>query len=79
MNTEMVRLNVIIPKGLFIALNKHAGPREKNRFIANAIRKQIEMDQKEALDKLLKEGYRDARQESLDITNEFAITNLEGW
>ena len=79
MNTEMVRLNVIIPKGLFIALNKHAGPRKKNRFIANAIRNQIEMDQKEALDKLLKEGYRNARQESLDITNEFAITDLEGW
>ncbi len=79
MNTEMVRLNVTIPKGLFIALNEHAGPRKKSRFIAHAIRKQIEQDQKKALDKTLEEGYRNARQESLAITNEFANVDLEGW
>ena len=79
MNTETVRLNVTIPKDLFIVLNEHAGPRKKSQFIANAIRKQIKQKQKEAMDKALEEGYRNAGQESLAITNEFANADLEGW
>ena len=79
MNTEMVRLNVTIPKNLFIALNEHVGPRKKSQFIAHAIRKQIKQNQKEAMDKILEEGYHNANQESLAITNEFANADLEGW
>ncbi len=79
MNTEMVRLNVTIPKNLFIALNEHVGPRKKSQFIAHAIRKQIKQNQKETLDKALEEGYRKTRQESLAIANEFANVDLEGW
>jgi len=79
MNTEMVRLNVTIPKDLFIALNEHVGPRKKSRFIAHAIQKQIKQIQKQALDKALEEGYRKTRQESLAIADEFANADLEGW
>jgi len=79
MNTETVRLNVTIPKDLFIVLNEHVGPRKKSQFIANAIRKQIKQNQKEAMDKALEEGYHNANQESLTITNEFANADLEGW
>ena len=79
MNTGNVRLNVTIPKDLFIALSEHTGPRKKSVFIAHAIRKQIEQDQKQALDKALEEGYRNANQESLDIANEFASADVEGW
>lgn len=79
MNAETVRLNVTIPKDLFIALSEHAGPRKKSQFIAHAIRNKIEMDQKKALDKALEEGYRNAEQESLSIANEFAFADIEGW
>ncbi len=79
MNTDTVRLNVTIPKDLFIALNEHAGPRKKSQFIAHAIRKQIEQRQKEALNNALEEGYRGTKQESLSLTSEFEDVDIEGW
>lgn len=79
MNTETVRLNVTLPKDLFKALNAHAGPRKKSQYIAQAIRKQIELDQKEALGKALEEGYRSTRREGIEISNDFETTDLEGW
>ena len=79
MNTDTVRLNVTIPKDLFIMLSEHTAPRKKSQFIAHAIRKQIEMDQKQALDKSLEEGYRNAKKESLAIANEFVSADVEGW
>ncbi|MBL0715228.1 MAG: hypothetical protein JJV98_16185 [Desulfosarcina sp.] len=79
MSTETIRLNVTIPKDLFIALNEHAGPRKKSQYIAHAIRRQIEQDQKEALDKVLEDGYRNTKRESFAIANEFETADLEGW
>lgn len=79
MNTDKVRLNITIPKDLFIALSEHTGPRKKSQFIAHAIRKQIEMDQKQALEKALEEGYRNAKKESLAIANEFVFADVEDW
>ena len=79
MNTETVRLNVTLPKDLLKALNVHAGPRKKSQYIARAIRKQIELDQKEALGKALEEGYRNTRREGIEISNEFRTVDLEGW
>jgi metal-responsive CopG/Arc/MetJ family transcriptional regulator len=79
MDTDSVRLNVTIPKDLFVALSQHAGPRKKSQFIAHAIRKQIEQEQRQALDKALEEGYRNGKAESLSIANEFADADLEGW
>lgn len=79
MNTENIRLNITIPKDLFTALNQCAGPRKKSRFIAQAIRKQIELQQKQALDKALEEGYRAAARENLIISDEFEAADLEGW
>ena len=79
MNTETIRLNITIPKDLVMALNKLTGPRKRSRFIAEAIRKQIEQRQKEKMDKILEEGYRAIGRESLNITKEFEIADLEGW
>ena len=79
MDTDTVRLNVTIPKDLFIALSEHAGPRKKSQFIAHAIRKQIEQNQKQAIDKALEEGYRNTKQESVAIAKEFASADIEGW
>ena len=79
MNTETIRLNITIPKDLVMALNKLTGPRKRSRFIAEAIRKQIEQRQKEEMEKILEEGYRTMGGESPNITKEFEIADLEGW
>jgi metal-responsive CopG/Arc/MetJ family transcriptional regulator len=79
MNTETIRLNITIPKDLAHALNRFAGPRKRSQFIAEAVRLQIEKKGKEELEKILEEGYRASAQESLAITKEFEVTDLEGW
>ena len=79
MDTETVRLNVTLPKGLVEALNRVAGPRKRSRFIAEAVRQKIEQKEKEELEKVLVQGYRAAAQESLAITKEFESADLEGW
>jgi len=79
MDTDNVRLNITIPKDLLVALNQFTGPRKKSRFIAQAIRKQIEQQQKQALDKALEEGYRATSKENLAVSDEFEAADLEGW
>jgi len=79
MDTETIRLNVTLPKDLAEALDAHAGPRKKSRYIAKAIRRQLEQDRKEALDRALEEGYRNAAQEGLAISKAFEVADLEGW
>jgi len=79
MNTDNVRLNITIPKDLLISLNQYAGSRKKSQFITQAIRKQIEQQQKQALNEALKEGYRATAKENLAISDEFEAADLEGW
>lgn len=79
MDTETIRLNVTLPKDLARALDAQAGPRKKSQYIAKAIRRQLEQDRKEALDRALEEGYRKTAQEGLAISAEFEAADLEGW
>jgi CopG family transcriptional regulator/antitoxin EndoAI len=79
MDTETIRLNVTLPKDLVMALDSQAGPRKKSQYIAKAIRRQLEQDRKEALDRALKEGYRSTAQQGLSISREFEAADLEGW
>ena len=79
MNTDTVRLNITLPKELAQALDNLAGPRKRSRFISEAIRQQIQQMQKEELEKLLEEGYRATRKESLALAKEFEAIDLEGW
>jgi len=79
METETVRLNITLPKGLVQAMNRMAEPRKRSRFIAEAVRQKIEQNDKEELEKLLIEGYRAAAKESLALTKEFESADLEGW
>ncbi len=79
METETVRLNITLPKGLVQAMNRVAEPRKRSRFIAEAVRQKIEKNDKEELEKLLVEGYRAAAKESLALTKEFESADLEGW
>ncbi len=77
MNT--VRLNITLPEELARQLDNLAGTRKKSRFIAETLRQRIEKIQNEQLQTLLEEGYKAARQESLNITKEFEPVDLEGW
>jgi metal-responsive CopG/Arc/MetJ family transcriptional regulator len=79
MNTETVRLNITLPKGLVEALNRVAEPRKRSLFIAEAVRQKIVQKEKEEMEKLLVEGYQAAAQESLALTKEFESADLEGW
>jgi metal-responsive CopG/Arc/MetJ family transcriptional regulator len=41
MDTETVRLNITLPKGLVEAMNRLTEPRKRSRFIAEAVRQKI--------------------------------------
>jgi metal-responsive CopG/Arc/MetJ family transcriptional regulator len=79
MNTDTVRLNITIPKELARTLDKFAGTRKRSRFIAEAVKKQIDQKRKEQLEKALEEGYRATAKESSALAKEFQGTDLEGW
>jgi CopG family transcriptional regulator/antitoxin EndoAI len=79
MDTETVRLNITLPKGLVEAMNRITEPRKRSRFIAEAVRQKIEQKEKEEMEKVLVEGYQAASKESLAITKEFESADLEGW
>lgn len=77
MNT--VRLNITLPEELVGQLDKLVGPRKKSYFITKTLRQAIKKIQDEELQKLLEEGYKATRQESLTIAKEFEPIDLEGW
>ena len=58
-------------------MNWVTGPRKRSRFIAEAVKQRIE--EKEAIDKLLEEGYQVTAKENLTLTKEFESADLEGW
>jgi hypothetical protein len=77
MNT--VRLNITLPEELAEQLDKLVAPKKKSRFITETLRERIERIQNEQLQKLLEEGYKAAKGESLAIAKEFEPADLEGW
>lgn len=74
-----VRLNITLPEELVRQLDDLAGPRNKSRFIAETLRQRIERMQNKQLQALLEEGYKSARQESLDLAKDFELVDLEHW
>jgi metal-responsive CopG/Arc/MetJ family transcriptional regulator len=79
MDTETIRLNITLPKGLVEAMNRMTEPRKRSWFIAEAVRQKIEQREKEEMEKLLVEGYQAAAKESRALTREFESVDLEGW
>ena len=79
MDTETVRLNITLPKGLVQSMNKMTGPRKRSRFIAEALRQRIDQLEKEDMEKLLEKGYQAVAKESLALTKEFEDADLEDW
>ena len=74
-----VKLNITIPEELARQLDELVGSRKKSRFIAEALRKRIGEIQEQELNKILEEGYKARKQESLSIAKEFEPIDLEGW
>jgi metal-responsive CopG/Arc/MetJ family transcriptional regulator len=79
MQTENVRLNVILPKDLAESLNDIAGPRNRSRVISESIREYLRQRKKAELEKQLEEGYRAAAKENITLVKEFEAVDLEGW
>jgi metal-responsive CopG/Arc/MetJ family transcriptional regulator len=79
MNTDLVRLNITLPKKLVQSLDKLAGPRKRSRFIAEALENQIKQYEEAKLEKLLAEGYRATEKEDVPLAKEFEAVDLEGW
>ncbi len=79
MSTNIVRLNITLPKEVAESLNSMTEPRKRSHFIAKAIVERIERRQREKLEKDLEEGYRATRQEALAVSKEFETADLEGW
>ena len=77
MNT--VRLNITLPEELAEQLDKLVAPKKKSSFISETLRERIEKIQNEQLQKLLEEGYKATRKESLALAEEFEPADLEGW
>jgi len=74
-----VRLNITLPEDLVHQLDELVGPRKKSRFIAETLRQRIEKMKNDQIQKLLEEGYKAMKAESLAITKEFEPIDLEAW
>ncbi len=79
MNTQKIRLNVTLPKDLVNMVDRMTGAKKRSMFIAEAIEFKVKQTQKEILEKQLAEGYRACQKESLDISSEFEVADVEGW
>ena len=76
---SVVRLNITIQEELARQLDKLVGPRKKSHFIAEALEQRIGEIQEEELNKILEEGYKSRKEESLSIAKEFEAVDVEGW
>lgn len=76
---DAIRLNITLPEDLVHQLERLVGPRKKSLFIAETLRQRIEKIQNEKMQKLLEEGYKARKAESLTIAKEFEPVDLEGW
>lgn len=74
-----IRLNITLPAKLGRELDKLVKPREKSRFIAEALSQSIERIKRDRLHRLLEEGYKATKEEGKLLTREFKPTDLEGW
>lgn len=79
MNTEIVRMNITLPKDVAASLDEMAGPRKRSQFIVQALRLMIDQLKNKEMDLQLTEGYRAGNEESLKVAEAFEPFDLEGW
>jgi len=76
---NMVRMNITIPEDLARQLDRLVDSRKKSRFIAETLQERVKKIEKEKLQKMLVEGYKRRKEESLSISRDFESIDLEGW
>jgi metal-responsive CopG/Arc/MetJ family transcriptional regulator len=76
---KLIRMNITIPEDLAHRLEDLVGLRGKSRFIAETIRERIKRMEQEELEKMLEEGYKAGKEESLYIAEDFEPADFEGW
>jgi metal-responsive CopG/Arc/MetJ family transcriptional regulator len=79
MNTDVVRMNITLPRKLVVALDNLTGHRKRSLFISEAVQQKIQQIEKDKLDTLLAEGYQASKQDSIELVNEFEGIDIEGW
>ena len=79
MDTETIRMNIILPKDVATLLDEMTGPRKRSQFIVQALRMMIDQVKKKEMDLQLTEGYRAGKDENLKIAETFEPFYLEGW
>ena len=79
MRTDKTRLNIIFPKKLLQEVDTLAGERRRSAFIADAIRKEIDLIHRAKTLRLLEEGYRANKREGIAIAKKFEKVNLKDW
>ena len=76
---NMVRMNITIPEDLARQLDQLVDSRKKSRFITETLRERVKKIEKDKLQKMLEEGYKRRKEESLSISRDFESIDLEGW
>jgi len=76
---NMVRMNITIPEDLARQLDQLVDSRKKSRFIAETLKERIKKIEEDKLQKMLEEGYKRRKEESLSISRNFESIDLEGW
>jgi len=72
-------MNITIPEDLARQLDQLVDSRKKSRFIAEALKERVKKIEEDKLQKMLEEGYKRRREESLSISRDFESIDLEGW
>jgi metal-responsive CopG/Arc/MetJ family transcriptional regulator len=76
---NMVRMNITLPEDLARQLDQLVGPRKKSHFITETLKERVKRIEENKLQKMLEEGYKRRKEESLSISRDFESIDLEGW
>ena len=76
---NMVRMNITIPEDLARQLDQLVDSRKKSRFITETLKERVKKIEEDKLQKMLEEGYKRRKEESISISRDFESIDLEGW
>lgn len=73
-----IRQNITMPIDLYEALESNPEIVNKSAFISECVRKQLEIIEKQKIEKEMAEGYSLNVRESYEVSKEWDIVNLDG-
>jgi metal-responsive CopG/Arc/MetJ family transcriptional regulator len=73
---RMIRLNITLPEEIIKLLEEK---KNKSRYIAEALKEKIEREEREKIEKLMKEGYSATAREDKELADEWEKTDIEEW